>query len=197
MIKLSETLKKLGYGVEIYKNSKEAKEALLDKITSGESVGFGGSTTIQDMGIFEELEARGNELHWHWKAEDKPAALAKATSTDAYIASTNALTEDGKLVNKDGVGNRVASMIYGHKNVYLVVGKNKICKDYKAAIERIENIAAPKNAVRLGLDTPCAHTGKCNDCDSADRICRVESVIHRNPSGTKINILLVDEELGY
>ena len=104
---------------------------------------------------------------------------------------------DGKLINMDGNGNRVASMVFGHEEVFIVVGKNKICKDYKSAIERIENIAAPKNAKRLGLDTPCNHFGKCNDCNTMDRMCSVETIIHRNPGKTKINICLVNEELGY
>lgn len=197
MIELSKTLQKLGYGVEIFDNIKDVREALLDNLKIDETVGIGGSVTIQDIKIYESLKDRGNKVHWHWKAEDKSSALYNAINSDVYISSTNALTEDGKIVNMDGTGNRVASMIYGHQDVYLVVGKNKICKDYDAAIDRIENIAAPKNAVRLGLDTPCAHTGKCNDCDSADRICNVETIIHRNPNGTKINIYLVNEELGY
>lgn len=197
MFKLTITLESLGYIVDNYNNTDEVKEALLNKITKGDTVGFGGSITVDQVGIYEELESRGNEVYWHWKAEDKPQALRKATSSDVYITSSNALTEDGKLVNKDGVGNRVASMIYGHRDVYIVVGKNKICRDYEAANERIKSVAGPQNAMRLGLNTPCVQAGRCNDCNSEERICNIESIIHKNPNGTQIHILLVDEVLGY
>lgn len=197
MLKLRKTLESLGYKVDIYNNTQEVKEALLDKIAIDETVGFGGSVTVEEVGIYEALESRGNEVYWHWKAEDREEALAKAMTSDVYISSTNALTEDGKLVNMDGVGNRVASMIYGHKTVYIVVGQNKICKDYNGARERIKSFAGPRNAMRLKLNTPCVQAGRCNDCNSPQRICNIESIIHRKPSGTSINILLVKESLGY
>lgn len=197
MFKLTKTLESLGYIVDIYNNTDQVKEALLKKISKDDTVGFGGSVTVDQVGIYEALEARGNEVYWHWKAEDKPQALRKATNSDVYISSSNALTEDGKLVNKDGVGNRVASMIYGHRDVYIVVGNNKICRDYEAANERIQSVAGPKNAMRLGLNTPCVQAGRCNNCNSPERICNVESIIDKNPNGTQINILLVNEVLGY
>jgi hypothetical protein len=121
----------------------------------------------------------------------------KAITTDVYLTSTNALTLDGKLVNMDGAGNRVASMIFGHKRVYVIVGKNKICKDYEEASKRIKNVAAPKNAKRLNTNTPCRFTGSCNDCSSPDRLCNVEVILHRNPAGSNVNIFLIDEELGF
>lgn len=163
---------------------------------SEESIGIGGSITIQEMDIYNDLKDMGGEVYWHWK-QDIPNAAAKAIDSDIYITSTNALTMDGKLVNMDGNANRVSSMIYGHKDVYIIVGKNKVCKDYDEARERIRNVAAPMNAKRLKLDTPCTHTGICNDCDSPQRICRAEVIIHKNPNATNINIYLIDEELGY
>lgn len=195
-LELEKVLSKNGFMVKTFNNVSQAKEELLSVIKNDESIGIGGSITIQDMGIYENLKDRGNEIYWHWRKDVENAAI-KAINTDAYITSTNALTMDGKLVNMDGNGNRVAAMIYGHKDVYIIVGKNKICKDYDEARERIKNIAAPLNAKRLNLNTPCTHTGKCIDCDSPQRICKAEVVIHKKPGSTNIHIYLVDEELGY
>lgn len=193
---LKGVLEKHGFLVKIFENSEMAKEELLKEISIDESVALGGSMTLQQMGIYENLKNRGNEVIWHWR-KDVESPLQKAINTDSYITSTNAITMDGKLVNMDGTANRVAGMVFGHKNVYIIVGKNKVCKDYEEARERIKNIAAPLNAKRLNLSTPCAITGKCNDCNTPQRICRVETIIHRNPNSCQIHIYLVDEELGY
>lgn len=195
-IELEKVLTNNGFKVKTFNNILEAKESLLSQIKNDESIGIGGSITIQEMDIYENLKAKGNQVYWHWK-QDIPNAAAKAIDADTYITSTNALTMDGKLVNMDGNGNRVSAMIFGHKDVYIIVGKNKICKDYEGARERIRNVAAPMNAKRLQLETPCTHTGICSDCDSSQRICRVEVIIHKNPNGTNINIYLIDKELGY
>ncbi|NLW23365.1 MAG: LUD domain-containing protein [Tissierellia bacterium] len=190
-------LKENGFRVKIFHNIEGVKEALMNSIREDESVGIGGSVTVADLGIYELLKRRGNKVYWHWKGEDRKEELKKAASADIYITSTNALTLDGKLVNMDGTGNRVASMFYGHERVYIIAGKNKICRDYSEAKERIDNVAAPKNAKRLNINTPCRITGKCLDCEAYDRICNVEVIIHKNPSATNINIFLVDEDLGY
>ncbi|MBU5427286.1 lactate utilization protein [Tissierella pigra] len=195
-LELEKVLKNNGFIVKTFENTTKAKEELLLDIKKEDSVGIGGSMTIQDMGIYEELKERGNEVYWHWR-KDTQNPIEKAMTSDIYITSTNAITLDGKLVNMDGNGNRVASMFFGHKDVYIVIGKNKICTDYDAAIERIRNIAAPLNAKRLNLNTPCTHTGKCSDCESPDRICKVETIIHKKPNTTTIHIYLVNEELGY
>ncbi|MDR7857018.1 lactate utilization protein [Tissierella sp.] len=195
-IELESMLKRNSFEVKMFNNIVEAKEELLSQIKLEESVGMGGSITVQEMELYEDLRDRGNDVYWHWK-KDIENAINKAKNADTYITSTNAITMDGKLVNMDGNGNRVGAMIYGHKDVYILVGKNKICSDYEAARERIKNIAAPMNAKRLNLNTPCVHTGKCIDCDSPQRICKAEVILHRNPGSTKIHIYLIDEELGY
>lgn len=194
---LEKTLSKNGFIFNYFKDIEQVKEYLLEQISKDNSVGIGGSMTIEELDIYAELKEQGNKVYWHWKAENKKQELENAKNVQIYLASTNALTLDGKLVNMDGTGNRVASMIYGHDKVYIVVGKNKLCKDYDEAIERIENIAAPKNAKRLNLDTPCKFTGKCSDCSSPKRMCNVETILHKNPNGTQIYICLVDEALGY
>lgn len=194
---LVKLLENYGYGVKTFNNADDVVKELLNEIKPEDTVGFGGSSTLLELGIYEDLVEKGNEVYWHWKAENKKEALIKANSSTVYLTSTNALTEDGKLVNIDGTGNRVSSMIFGHERVYFVIGNNKICKNYEAAIERIHTIAAPKNAERLNINTPCRFTGKCNDCDSPDRMCKAEVVLHRKPNGTNIQIYLVDEELGF
>lgn len=191
------SLKENGFNVEVFNSSQEVKETLLKEIDVNESVAFGGSMTLENLGLYDELKNRGNEVYWHWKAEDKANELSKALNTDVYLTSTNALTLDGKLINMDGTGNRVASMIFGHKRVYIVVGRNKICKDYDEAIKRIKNVATPLNAKRLNSNTPCKFTGTCNDCSSPDRLCNVETIIHKNPFKANINVFIVDEDLGY
>ncbi|GFN34224.1 lactate utilization protein [Tepidimicrobium xylanilyticum] len=197
ILSAEKSLKDNGFDVSLFKTKEEAREALFDSISVDESIGFGGSMTLFEMGLFEDFKERGYEVYWHWKAEDKKEALSKAFNSKIYITSTNALTLDGKLVNIDGSGNRVSSMFYGHERVYIIAGRNKICKDYNDAIERIKNIAAPKNAQRLKVNTPCRFTGKCNDCNSPDRICNVEVIIHKNLPGCNINIYIIDEDLGY
>ncbi|MBU5455420.1 YkgG family uncharacterized protein [Keratinibaculum paraultunense] len=190
-------LEKNEFKVKIFESIDEMKKDLLNEIEINKTIAFGGSMTLFDMGLYEDFKKRGNKIFWHWKAKDKDKELELAKNSQIYISSTNALTLDGKLVNIDGVGNRVSSMFYGHERVYIIAGRNKICKDYDEAIERVKNVAAPKNACRLDINTPCKFTGKCNNCNSPDRICRVEVIIHKNPTGGDIRIYLIDEELGY
>lgn len=197
LILAKEALEKNGFKVMFFDEVDKMKETLLEKIELDKSIAFGGSMTLKEIGLYKDLKDRGNEIYWHWKAKDGQAELKAARDADIYISSTNALTLDGKLVNMDGVGNRVASMFYGHERVYIIVGRNKLTKDLKEARDRIKNIAGPKNAQRLDVDTPCKFTGKCNDCDSPDRICKVEVIIHKNTTGSNINIFLVNEDLGY
>ena len=197
LILAKQALERNGFKASIFNGVGEAREALLKEIGLGESVAFGGSMTLNDMGLYEEFKERGNDIYWHWKAEDGQSELRAARYADIYISSTNALTLDGKLVNMDGVGNRVSSMFYGHRRVYIVAGRNKLTKDLDEARDRIDKIAAPKNAKRLNTKTPCESTGECNDCDSPARICNVEVIIHKNTKGSDINIFLIDDDLGY
>lgn len=197
MKQFMDTLSKNGFKVERFNTCKDVREYLLKEIEKEESVAIGGSITIEEMKIYEDLKERGSHVYWHWKGENNKEELEKAKTSKVYLTSSNAITLDGKLVNMDGNGNRVSAMIYGHERVYIVVGKNKISANYEEARDRIRNIAAPLNAKRLNIDTPCNYTGKCSDCDSKDRICNIETIIHKNPGSTQIYICLVDEELGY
>ncbi len=190
-------LEKNGYIVRKIDKSEFVLEELFNDISKEDIVGFGGSMTLLELGLYEKLEERGNKVFWHWKSTDRAATLESAKNADVYLSSVNAITEDGLIVNMDGSGNRISSMIFGHKRVILVIGKNKITKNYEEARERIRNTAAPKNAMRMKIDTPCTITGKCSDCSSPQRICKVESIFHKKPNGTEIILYLVDEEMGY
>lgn len=197
--KTLEALKKNNFEAEYFETSKEAVEAILKDIKLTESVGIGGSMTVKNLELDRLLIERGNTVYWHW-LEKTPEGMNKARENsavaDVYLASANALTEDGKLVNTDGTGNRVASMIYGPKRVIIICGINKLTENLDAAMERIENNAY-KNARRLNLKTPCAITGKCSDCSSPQRQCNVTSIIKKKPGNRPMKVILINEELGY
>lgn len=191
--KLTKNLEERDFTVRTFATAAEAAD-YLDREIDGVSVGFGGSMTVQEMGLYPRLAAHNNAL-WHW---DK-AGLTEAAITDVYITSVNGLAETGEIINIDGTGNRVASTLFGHKKVYLVVGRNKIAPDYDKALWRARNIASPKNAQRIGVNTPCAVKGdKCYDCKSPQRICRGLVVLWEKPKAIEtMEVILIDEELGY
>ena len=150
------------------KTGREAVEKILEQIPSDASVGIGGSWTVMQLGLLDKLAARGNELLNHGNPGLTPAEPAdiriRQLTSDVFLTGTNAVTLDGKLVNTDGVGNRVAAMIFGPGKVIVVVGTNKIVPDVEAAEERIKLYAAPINNKRLNRPNPCTTTGECMDC---------------------------------
>ena len=125
-------------------------------------------------------------------------ARAMARTTDVYLSSANGIAETGEIVNIDGNGNRVAETLFGHKKVYIIVGKNKIAPDYDGALWRARNIASPKNAQRMNRKTPCAVNGdKCYDCKSPDRICRGLTVLWKKPMCAEYEVVLINEDMGF
>jgi hypothetical protein len=174
---------------------------LLSMIPQGAVVGIGGSVTVRELGIIGRLKEKGLTLLDHWQenlSNDEKAAIRKSQLTcHVFITGANAITENGEIVNMDGIGNRVASMIYGPEKVIIVAGYNKIVRDLNRAFERIKEIAAPMNAKRLGLPLPCAELGYCVECKSEKRICRILTVIQRRPPETDIYVLLLKEYLGF
>lgn len=188
-----------GFQVEYFDNINIAKDYLLSKIDIETDVGIGGSMTIFDSKMHEELIKKGNKVYWHWlcDSENKNTVLRNASNSNIYLSSSNAITSEGKLINIDGVGNRVTSMVYGHDKVYILVGINKIVENNEEAINRIKEVACPKNAERLNLNTPCRHTGKCNDCNSLDRMCNVTVILEKKPMKTDIEIIIINQKLGY
>ena len=193
--KLTENLTKNGFIVHRFATAREAA-AFLDGHIDGKTVGFGGSVTLRELGL-DKLLAAHNEVSDPWTQGS--GANAGACAAQVYLTSVNGLAETGELINIDGNGNRIASTIYGHQEVWFVVGANKIAPDFEKALWRARNIASPKNAQRLARKTPCAAKGdRCSDCDSPDRICRVVSTHLRKPNGIPTAyVVLVEEELGY
>ncbi|MEA4847598.1 MAG: lactate utilization protein [Clostridiaceae bacterium] len=197
--KTMDSLEKHNMKTAYFDDPAAAVDYLMGNIKSEATVGIGGSMTVKSLGIPEKLIERGNKVYFHWlesTPEGMDHARDKAEKTDVYLSSTNAITEDGKLVNIDGLGNRVASMIFGPKKVYVLCGVNKITKDLDAALKRVKENTY-KNARRLNLDTPCAHTGKCNDCNSPQRMCSITTIIERRPYKTEFEVIIIGQELGY
>lgn len=192
--KVKGALEQRGFHVKCFASGVEVC-AYLEKELAGKTVGIGGSMTVEALGLDHRLAAAGCQVIWHWKG----GSLQEAATAQAYLTSANALAETGELINIDGGGNRVASMSFGHEAVYFIVGSNKLASDYDAALWRARNIAAPKNAQRLGKDTPCAvKADRCYDCKSPQRICRALSVLWEAPAAIPHSeVLLVDEPLGY
>ena len=181
-----EGLKRRGFEAVGVSTKAEALKLVMDEAAKAESVGWGGSESVKEIGARDALVATGKEIRDH------------QTSMDLFLLSANAITSDGVIVNIDGTGNRIAASIYGPKRVVYVIGRNKIVDGgIDDAIARIKKCACPPNCRRLGKKTPCAETGVCADCDSPDRICKVTVVFDRCPTGLATDVVLVDEELGY
>ena len=180
-----------GFAFSYFPTANEAARYIASAC-AGKSVSLGGSMTFQEMG-FPEAFADSTEVHWHWITKGE-----YYQTPDIYLTSANALSESGEAVNIDGTCNRVAGTLYGPKQCMFVCGINKLCPDLASAVERARNVAAPKNAQRLGTRTPCAADGKCHDCKSPARICRALVVHMGAPKGfEKCEIVLVGESLGY
>lgn len=192
-------LEALEYTVSCFETAAEAT-AYLSRTIQNTTVGFGGSMTLKEMGLYEKLSEK-NKVYWHWLLSEgmtQDDARSMARTTDIYISSANGLAETGEIVNIDGNGNRVAETLYGHNKVYIIVGKNKISPDYEGALWRARNIASPKNAQRMQKKTPCAAKGdKCYNCKSPDRICRGLVVLWKKPMAAEYEVVLINENLGY
>jgi hypothetical protein len=192
-------LKRRNINASFAADKEAAAAVVLDMIPDNCSVGIGGSITVETLQLEDALREKGCTVFWHWRAKGPDAVdntRRYAMSADVYLCSTNALTEDGRLINIDGTGNRVAAMIFGPRQVIIIAGKNKIVKNVEDGLDRIKKSACPPNARRLGKRTPCA-SAECNDCNSPDRMCNVTSIIEGKPSGVEMFVLLVGEALGY
>ena len=190
-----------GFKTKYASTRTEAVEGILNLIPPDALVGVGGSITVRELGLLDALRHQGNEVAQHWQQglsqEARMAIRRQQLTADVFLTSSNAITESGQLVNVDGVGNRVAAMIFGPHKVIVVAGVNKIVKDLEGALDRVNNVASPMNARRLQRQTPCATTGICTDCRSPERICNVTTIINRRPIRTDFTVVLVGEELGY
>ena len=189
-------------GMEAYyvDNKDDALKMALRFVTPGSSVSWGGSMSINEIGLIPALKA------WDCTVldrtvpkteEEKKEIFGKVAVCDYYFMSTNAITMDGELVNIDGTGNRVASLIFGPSNVVIIAGMNKVADNLESAVDRARNTAAPMNTIRLDRKTPCTQVGRCMDCMSPDCICNQFVVTRRSTPAGRIKIILVGEELGY
>lgn len=182
--------------------AREAVEEVLKRVPAGATVGAGGSVTLRQIGILEMLKQKGHTVFDHWQegldAAEVYHVRRSQLTADVFLASANAVTVNGRLVNIDGVGNRVAAMIFGPSRVIVVAGMNKIARDQEAAVARIKDEAAPRNMYRMDLPTPCAKTTFCADCLPPARMCRITTVIEAKPLGIpEFTVIIVGETLGY
>lgn len=180
----------------------QAREEIIAMIPAGATVSRCGSMSLVEMGLWEELAKKPgvkviDPFAPGLTPEDSYARLRLGLLADYLVTSSNALTMDGRLVNLDATGNRVAAMCFGPDKVILAVGLNKVTPDLESAMARIKQLAAPINAIRLNRETPCAETGRCADCHSPARLCNMWSIIEGHRFENRIHVKLVGEDLGY
>ena len=180
-----------------YAESKEAALAkALELIPEGSSVTMGGAMSAHEIGLVEALKS-GDYNFIDREKIDRRAAMLAAYDADVFLSSANAMTEDGVIVNIDGNANRVSAIAYGPRKVVMIVGMNKICPDLDSAMKRARNVAAPANTQRFGIDTPCSRTGACADCKSHDTICCQFLITRYSRHDGRINVILVNDTLGF
>lgn len=198
-----ENMKRRGIQAMYVRTSKEAVGEICKMIPAGATVALGGSVTVMQTGLLEALRSMKIDLLDRYRPgitnEEVDKMVLRGMTSDVLITSSNAVTADGKLVNEDGRGNRVAAMIYGPKKVIVVAGINKIVGTVEDGLKRIKEVAAPLNCVRLNADTPCARTGFCDDanCHPPARLCSQITIIEANRTNDRMHVVLVGEDLGY
>lgn len=178
-------------------NREEALKLALSLIPEGSSVTMGGAMSAHEIGLVEALKTGNYNFIDRDAYQDKRAAMLMAYDADVFLSSVNAMTEDGMLVNIDGNSNRVSAIAQGPRKVVFIVGMNKICNDLDGAMKRARNVAAPINAQRFGLSTPCAKTGACMDCKSPDTICCQFLITRFSRHAGRIHVILVNDSLGF
>lgn len=198
--KLIQNLKRRGMEAIYCTTGAEAVKAVSDMIEDGKSVTWGGSVTIRELGIPEALHKRGTlEVLDRDKVEDRAEVVKiyeKAFTSDYFLSSANAISEDGVIVNIDGNGNRVAAITWGPKKVIFVIGLNKVAQTVEAALMRARSTAAPINTERFEINTPCRTDGVCHNCCSPDCICNHVHFLRHSPRNRHF-VVLVGEDLGY
>jgi len=178
-------------------NREEALQQALALIPEGSSVTMGGAMSAREIGLVDALKQGRYQFIDRDAYQDKRAAMLAAYDADVFLSGVNAMTEDGMLVNIDGNANRVSAIAQGPKKVIFIAGMNKVCKDLDGAMKRARNVAAPINAQRFGLSTPCAKTGSCMDCKSPDTICCQFLITRYSKHAGRIHVILVNDNLGF
>lgn len=196
-LKTVESLNRNNFEAYFVATSQEAVELVKSLCKSGSRTASGGSATLSECGLLPVISGP-DYIYTDRSGGLSPDELTAATFTsDAYFMSSNAITEKGELYNIDGTGNRVAALTFGPKNVFVIAGINKIVPDLAAARQRLEKTASPANAIRLNRKTPCAATGECADCRSADRICCTTVITSYQRQKGRVKVIIVGEVLGY
>ena len=175
----------------------EALKLALSLIPEGSSVTMGGGVSVAEIGLKDAMKNGNYNFIDRDEIADKRAAMLMAYDADVFLASVNAMTEDGILINIDGNANRVSAIAQGPRKVVFIVGMNKVCSDVDGAMKRARNVAAPINAQRFGLSTPCAKTGSCMDCKSPDTICCQFLMTRFSRHPGRIHVILVNDNLGF
>lgn len=178
-------------------SKEEALEKALELIPKGSSVTMGGGMSVHEIGLVKALKEGEYDFLDRDEATDKRAAMLAAYDADVFLSSANAITQDGVMVNIDGNSNRVSAIAQGPKKVIFIVGMNKVCDDVDGAMKRARNVAAPINAQRFGLSTPCAKTGSCMNCKSPDTICCQFLITRFSRHAGRIHVILVNDNLGF
>lgn len=206
-VRLNDTKEQLeanNFEVTIATDLTEAKRIVLEKMIpeiKPKSLAWGGSMTVVNSGLYDALKSAKDmevidSLDKSVPMEELVARRRKALLVDLFITGTNALTEDGQLVNLDMIGNRVGALTFGPKHVIILVSRNKIVADLEDAMARVKDVAAPANAMRLGMKTPCAKTAYCHDCDSPQRICNSWTITEKSFPKGRIKMVLINEDAG-
>ena len=178
-------------------NKEEALAKALELIPEGSTIGMGGCMSAVEIGLIDVIKGENYNFIDRDAAEDMEEAMRQAYHTDVYLSSVNAITEDGIMVNIDGNSNRVSAIAYGPKKVVFIVGMNKVCSDLDGAMKRARNVAAPANAQRFPIQTPCKETGACMDCKSPDTICCNFMITRFSRHAGRFNVILVNDSLGF
>ncbi len=205
IVSILKNLKKRNIEGYYAETSEEARRIALSMVEEGSVVSWGGSKTLDDTGLRQELfelEKAGKitiiDPYSQKDPDDSYEARRQGLLADVYFLSTNAITIDGELANIDATGNRVAALTFGPKKVIVVAGLNKMTDNLEDAIQRVKEVACPKNAVRLGKKTPCALTGHCCDCLlPTETICSAIVTTRFNPKLGRVNVILINEDLGF
>jgi L-lactate utilization protein LutB len=201
---LSEVLEANNFDVFIAETALDAKEIVTEKIIpelAPASISWGGSMTFTGTGLYEHLVSQKkiaviDPAQKDISPEEKLQRRRNALLVDLYFTGTNAITENGLLVNLDMIGNRVAALTFGPKNVVVLVGRNKITADLEDAMIRIKDYAAPVNAIRLDMKTPCVKTSECQNCSSPQRICNTWTVTEKSFPNKRVKVILINQEMG-
>lgn len=201
---VKEALESNNFEVFIADNSEEASKIVLEKMLLNEnikSMSWGGSMTFVGTGLYDSLKDQKefkilDTFDKSLSNDEKTQLRREALLTDLFVTGTNALTEDGCLVNLDMIGNRVGALTFGPKYVLVLTGRNKIVPDINTAMERIKNYVAPTNAMRLDMKTPCVKTGECSECKASARICNSWTITQKSFPPKRVKIVLINEDLG-